>query len=61
MNFARGQSRSGWKKPRTKRIDARERDEIHAAIRAAPDQLEAIAERFGLGISTIRAHAELAL
>jgi hypothetical protein len=51
--FQRGADRTGWKKPRTKRIDANERDAILAAIRADPYDLEGIAVRFGLGVSTI--------
>src|SRR3954471_15665466 len=51
MAFDPGADRSGWKKPRTKRIDAKERDAIIAAIRAAPGDLDAIAGRFNLGHS----------
>jgi hypothetical protein len=57
--FVAGVNRSGWKKPRTRRIDAEERDRLHAAIREASEDLEAIAQRFELGMSTVRKHAGL--
>lgn len=61
MAFVREADRSGWKKPRTKRIDAREHDAIIAAIRASPGDLDAIAGRFNLSHSTIAKMAVLAL
>lgn len=61
MTFQRKENRTGWKKPRARRIDAKERDRLHEAIRAYPDDLEMIAKRFDLGLSTIKRHAEIAL
>lgn len=60
MTFPPADKRTGWKKPRTRRIDAKERDRLHEAIRAYPDDLEVIARRFGLGVSTVQKHAKLA-
>lgn len=52
MSFPK--DRTGWTKPRAKRITGAEYDRIRAAAAARPDELEAIAEEFGLGLITIR-------
>jgi hypothetical protein len=46
-------------KPRAGRITAKRRDELHATIRAG-DDLDQLAERFGLARSTIDRHVQLA-
>lgn len=61
MAFARGEDRGGWKKPRSKPIDAKERDAILDALRETPADIDGIAARFDLGRSTIVKMAEVAL
>lgn len=51
--------RTGWKKPGPK-ITARRREELIAAIRATPNDLEAIAVRFDLGMDVMRRYASFA-
>lgn len=57
MTFAA--DRSSWKKPGP-RITAKRRDDLIAANRATPNDLEAIAARFDLGMEAVRRYAGFA-
>ena len=57
MTFAT--DRSHWKKPGP-RITPKRHDALIAAIRAKPDDLEAVAAQFDLGLNVIRRYAGFA-